>query len=309
VKILFVSPDPRPERWITPLQAALPDAELIAWQDDMPPQQADYALVWQPPAVLFENEPGLKAIFNLGAGVDALLKLPALPEALPIYRLEDAGMSAQMAEYLVHQIAEITRAMPVYRQQQQDKHWKMQAPCRRKDWPIGLLGLGQIGNKAAQALALLEYPVASWTRKAKTFPGVESFSGQDALASFLGRTRILINTLPLTAETQGILNQSLLSQLQPQSVLINVGRGQHLNEDDLLAALDEGQLLHAVLDVFEQEPLPETHPFWSHPQITLTPHISAPTLREETIRQIAEKLQALQAGESISGQVDRQRGY
>lgn len=309
MKILFVSPDPKPERWITPLQAALPDAQWIAWHAELPPQQADYALVWQPPAALFEREPGLKAIFNLGAGVDALLKLSALPPTLPIYRLEDAGMSAQMAEYLLHQIAEITRAMPVYRQQQQQQIWKMQPPCRRQEWPIGFLGLGQIGHKAAQALQLLEYPVACWSRSHKQIEGIHSYTGTGELAAFLQNTRILINTLPLTPDTAGILNQTLFVQLPANSVLINVGRGQHLVEQDLQEALASGSLQQAVLDVFAEEPLPATHPFWSHPKITLTPHISAPTLREETIRQITDKLKALAQGQPITGEVNRQRGY
>lgn len=309
MKILFVSPDPKPQRWITLLQAALPDAQWIVWHADLPPQQADYALVWQPPAELFEREPGLKALFNLGAGVDALLRLPALPRTLPIYRLEDAGMSAQMAEYLLHQIAEITRSMPVYRQQQQQQIWKMQPPCRRHEWPIGFLGLGHISQKAARLLQLLEYPVSCWSRSPKQLDGIHSYSGDNELPAFLKNTRILINTLPLTPETAGCLNQSLFTQLPPNSVLINVGRGQHLQEQDLLSALDSGTLQQAVLDVFATEPLPAEHPFWKHPKITLTPHMSAPTLREETVRQITDKLKALAQGLTITGEVDRQRGY
>lgn len=309
MKILFVSPDPRPERWTQLLETALPDAEWVVWHQKMSPQMADYALVWQPPAILFKKEPQLKAIFNLGAGVDALLKLPELPNNLPIYRLEDAGMSAQMAEYLVQQIAEITRAMSVYRHQQQQQIWRMQAPCRRTEWPVGFLGMGQIGHKAAQALALMEYPVASWSRSAKQIEGVDSFYGEDQLNAFLQRSRILINTLPLTSNTHGFLNTQLFSQLPSNSVLINVGRGQHLVEQDLLAALDSQSICHAVLDVFSEEPLPPLHPFWTHPNITLTPHISAPTLREETVRQITGKLKSLAKGISISGEVDRKRGY
>lgn len=309
MKILFVSPDPRPERWTQLLESALPEAQWIVWHPEMPCQQADYALVWQPPEILFKKEPQLKAIFNLGAGVDALLKLSKLPKELPIYRLEDAGMSAQMAEYLVHQVAEITRMMPAYRQQQQLKTWRMQAPCRRYEWPIGFLGMGQIGLKAAKALAMMEYPVASWSRTEKQIEGIESFHGQEQLGAFLNRSRILINTLPLTPDTQGCLNQALFDQLPDKSVVINVGRGQHLAEMDLLKALDQGKLSHAVLDVFSEEPLPNSHPFWSHPKITLTPHISAPTLREETVRQISEKLKRLAAGNEVSGKVDRTRGY
>ncbi len=309
MKILFVSPDPRPERWIQLLESALPDADWVVWHPELPHQDADYALVWQPPEILFKKEPQLKAIFNLGAGVDALLKLSKLPKTLPIYRLEDAGMSAQMAEYLVHQVAEITRVMTIYRQQQQQKVWRMQAPCRRHEWPIGFLGMGQIAQKSAQALALLEYPVASWSRSKKALTGIESYAGEDQLTAFVQRSRILINTLPLTSETHSFLNQRLFDQMPEKSVLINVGRGQHLNEMDLLNALEYGKLSHAVLDVFSEEPLPSSHPFWSHAKITLTPHISAPTLREETVRQITDKLQRIAKREEVSGRVDRERGY
>lgn len=309
MKILFVSPDPRPERWINLLEAALPQAEWIVWHPELPCQEADYALVWQPPEILFKKEPQLKAIFNLGAGVDVLLKLSKLPKSLPIYRLEDAGMSAQMAEYLIHQVAEITRVMPVYRQQQQDKVWRMQSPCRRHEWPIGFLGMGQIAQKAAKAFSLLEYPVAGWSRSEKRIEGIDSYYGDDQITKFVQRSRILINTLPLTSQTQGFLNQSLFDLLPEKSIVINVGRGQHLNEMDLLNALEYGRVSHAILDVFSEEPLPKTHPFWNHPKITLTPHISAPTLRDETVKQIAEKIQKLASGEVISGQVDRNRGY
>lgn len=309
MKILFVSPDPRPERWTQLLESALPEAEWIVWHPDMPCQQADYALVWQPPEILFKKEPQLKAIFNLGAGVDALLKLKKVPASLPIYRLEDAGMSAQMAEYLVHQVAEMTRAMPIYRQQQRQKLWRMQAPCRRNEWPIGFLGMGQIGHKAAQALALMEYPVSSWSRSNKDITGITSYQGEEELNAFLKNSRILINTLPLTATTKGFLNKNLFDQLPDKSVVINVGRGQHLVAEDLLDALQQGKLNHAVLDVFSEEPLPTSHPFWTHPNITLTPHISAPTLREETVSQIASKIKLLAAHQPVSGKVDRERGY
>lgn len=309
MKILFVSPDPRPERWIQLLEEALPEADWSVWHPDLPCQQAQYALVWQPPELLFKKEPQLQAIFNLGAGVDALLKLSKLPKTLPIYRLEDAGMSAQMAEYLIHQVAEITRMMPAYRQQQQDQVWRMQSPCRRHEWPIGFLGLGQIAQKAAQAFSLLDYPVAAWSRTEKQLDGIDSFFGDDQMTTFLQRSRILINTLPLTPLTRGILNQQLFEQLPEKSVLINVGRGQHLNEPDLLNALTQGKLSRAILDVFSEEPLAKSHPFWSHPNISLTPHISAPTLREETVKQITAKIRKLAAGERVSGQVDLARGY
>lgn len=309
MKILFATEDPKAERWKAPLLEQLSQADIHIWDAANPITDADYAIVWQPPAEVFAQAHSLKAIFNLGAGVDALLKLPGLPAELPIYRLEDAGMSAQMAEYVAYHVIEASRDMALYREQQADGVWKMLRPIRRQDWPIGVLGLGQIGKRVATTLAGLDYPVAGWSRSGQPIEGVEPFAGQTQLKSFLGRTRVLINTLPLTPDTRDLLNYDTLSSLLPDAVVINVGRGEHLVDHDLIRAIDEGLIRQAVLDVFRQEPLPIEHPFWRHPSITLTPHVSARTLRDETVQQICDKIKLLESGKSPSGLIDRQRGY
>lgn len=309
-RLLFAADDPRPERWTDLFGRALGGAvEVAAWRDDGQVHDADYAVVWRPPPALFERERRLKAIFNLGAGVDGLVGQPGLPPGVPVIRLEDAGMSAQMAEFVVHQVVEHTRGMGLYRQQQRDGLWRAQRPVERGAWPVGVLGLGSIGLRVAQSLAGLDYPVAGWVRTPRDVPGIDLFAGASGLAPFLARTRIVVNTLPLTAATRDIMNAEFFAALLPGAVVINVGRGEHLVDEDLVQAVAAGQVAAATLDVFRTEPLPSDHPFWRMPQITLTPHVAARTLREETVRQIAAKVRALEAGEAVSGVVDLDRGY
>lgn len=309
MKILFVAGDPKPERWTVPIRELLPEAEVHVWDANGPAVDADYAIVWQPPAALFERETRLKAVFNLGAGIDGLLAVPNLPPHLPVVRLEDAGMSVQMAEYVLHQLLEASRGMETYREQQRQNVWKIHRPIKRSEWPVGVLGLGHIGKRVARTLADLDYRVNGWARSEHRLDQVTTYDGTDSLPGFLGATRVLVNTLPLTAETRDILDYRLFSQLMPGAVVINVGRGEHLVEEDLLRAIDEGQVARASLDVFRQEPLPADHPFWQRPEITITPHISARTLRDATLAQITAKIRAHHNGEPITGIVDTTRGY
>lgn len=309
MNILFVAADPKPERWTSLIQQHLPQADIRVWHADMPSVGADYAIVWHPPAALFEREQRLKAVFNLGAGIDALLKVPNLPRDVPVVRLEDAGMSVQMAEYVAYHVIGISRDMNFYREQQAAGQWKLRRPIERSEWPVGVLGLGHIGKRVARTLAALDYPVSAWSRSAHSLDGISSFAGAAELDGFLDRTRVLVNTLPLTESTRDLIDYSLLTKLRPDAVVINVGRGEHLVDEDLCRAIDEGRVARAVLDVFRGEPLPVEHPFWQMPQVTMTPHISARTLREATIAQIAEKILAVEQGQPISGIVDIERGY
>lgn len=309
MKVLFVAGDPKPERWTIPIQSLLPEAEVYAWDPAGEAVNADYAIVWQPPQALFEREKHLKAIFNLGAGIDGLLKVPNLPAGVPVVRLEDAGMSVQMAEHVVHQLVDITRDMQIYRDQQAAGTWKIHRPIRRKDWPIGVMGLGHIGKRVARTIANLDYKVSGWARSQHQLDGVTCYAGPDQFDDFLGQTRVLINTLPLTDDTRGIINATTLAKLHPQAVVINVGRGEHLVEEDLLAAIEAGSVKHASLDVFTSEPLPDDHPFWSCPEITITPHVSARTQRDDTLEQITTKIRAHNQGQPITGVVNVNQGY
>ena len=306
MKLTFCCAHTPPEPWLEGLRTALPDAEVSAWEPGAP--LADHAIVWAPPQAFIDEQTRLQTLFNIGAGVDALLKL-RLPPGLQVVRLDDAGMAVQMAEYVCHAAIRHFRAFDLYDAAQRDARWAFQKPRRRKDFSVGLLGLGVLGRRVAQALRAFDFPVQGWSRSPKALDGVSCFHGPDGLPAFLSQTQVLVNLLPLTPETESLLNRDTLGQLRPGGYLINVARGAHLVEDDLLALLGSGHLAGATLDVFRTEPLPTEHPFWHHPRITVTPHTAARTLREESIAQIARKLHALQRGEPIAGVVDPQRGY
>jgi len=310
VHVILAMPEGAPtEPWIKAFSTALPQTRFSVWKDDGAAVDADAAIVWHPPAALFEREKRLRMVFNLGAGVDGLLAVPTLPPDLPVIRLEDAGMTLQMVEYVLHALWRATRQFDTYQRAQRDQEWAMLRVTRRQEWPVGVMGMGKIGQRVAQAIAPYEYPVAGWSRSPRQLESVESFSGEAGLPAFLKRTRVLINTLPLTPQTRDILNRETFAQLMPDAYIINVGRGEHLVEEDLLDALAKGQLAGATLDVFRTEPLPAGHPFWTHPAITVTPHISARTLRSESVAQIASKIRQLEKGETVTGVVDRSRGY
>ncbi len=306
MNITFCCTNTKAESWLDGLRAAFPQATVDQWAPGAPP--ADYAVVWAPPQQFLEEQPRLKALFNIGAGVDALLQL-RLPPETKVVRLDDAGMSVQMAEYVCHAVIRHFREFDGYEADVSQGRWSFRKPHDRADFPVGVLGLGVLGERVARALRVFEFPVHGWSRSAKCIQGVVCHSGSDQLNNFLGQCRVLVNLLPLTPETKDILNRKTLSQLQPGGYLINVARGAHLVDDDLIALLDSGHLAGATLDVFRTEPLPASHPFWQHPKIQITPHTSARTLRSESIAQIAGKIAALEHGEWVAGIVDPVRGY
>jgi glyoxylate/hydroxypyruvate reductase A len=286
---------------------ARPEADMPSYEDLGQPK-ADYALVWKPHHEFFQQQPALRAIFNLGAGVDALLALPSLPRHIPLIRLEDAGMAEPMADYVLAAVLRIYRGFAAYARYQRQSLWQPLTTPDKSDFPVGVLGLGAIGGSVAQALAQHGFPVRGFSRNPRALAQVTTYHGEQ-WSDFLGGLKILVSLLPLTADNRGCLNRSSLSQLAHDGWLINVGRGAHVNENDLLALLDEGHLGGAILDVFETEPLPLTHPFWQHPRIEITPHVSAVTPVVQGVHQIASKINALEQGAAVTGIVDLTRGY
>ncbi|AVO41635.1 2-hydroxyacid dehydrogenase [Simplicispira suum] len=306
MKISFCCTDTKTEPWLQGLQAALPEANISVWQPGAP--VADYAVVWAPPQQFLDEQPTLKALFNIGAGVDALLQLE-LPPGCRVVRLDDAGMAVQMAEYVCHAVIRHFRELGETEAAMRRGEWIYRKPQLRQNFPVGVMGLGVLGERVARALTQFEFPVNGWSRSPKSVDGVQTFHGESGLDDFLAASRVLVNLLPLTPETENILDQRRLSRLRPGGYVINVARGAHLVDQDLIALLDSGHLAGAALDVFRTEPLPPAHPFWKHPAITLTPHASARTLRDETIAQIAGKIAAMERGEAVAGIVDPVRGY
>lgn len=308
--LLLATPGPA-DLWLKFLQKEAPDRTVHLWGQADPQALAtvSYALVWKPPADLFTPLTGLKAIFNLGAGVDALLAHPGLPKNVPLVRIVDGGMAAQMAEYALYGVLHVHRRFDLLAQQQADATWNDPGICDPAETRVGVLGLGALGLGVIEKLQAFGFPLSGWSRTPRTIPGVATYAGLDGLADFLAGCDVLIVLLPLTAETEGLLSADRLALLPPGASLINLARGALIDEAALLARLDSGAIRFALLDVFRQEPLPADHPFWRHPRVRVTPHTSASTLPRDAIQQIVGNIAAFERGAPMQGVVDPARGY
>ena len=306
MNILFYTAGDNGANWLDALARELPHATISVW----PQKKAtvDYALVWKPPSDLIAALAGARAVFNLGAGVDAIPTASRWPVGLPLVRLEDAGMAEQMAEYVTYAALRCYREFAAYEMAQAADRWEPRPRLAKGSFGVGILGMGTLGSRVAQALLALGFPVASWSRTRKELRDVKSFTA-DQLGLFLASCRLLVCMLPLTPATRGLLNRATLALLPEGAYVVNVARGALLVDDDLLALIDSGHLSGAMLDVFEHEPLRSGHAFWHHPKITMTPHISAITSVAQSVAQIADKIRRLEAGLAISGVVDVARAY
>ena len=296
------------DSWLEALRRAFPGARIDGWPSASA-SEADYALVWKPPLELLRALGRVKAIFNLGAGVDSVPDLSALPQGASLVRLEDAGMAAQMAEYVCHAVLRRYREFDAYAEQQRSAEWRPRPRLSKAEFIVGILGLGVLGTAVASALASFGFPLRAWSRTPKLSGGVATFSGFSELDDFLVGTRVLVCLLHLTSQTQHLLDRPRLLRLPRGAYLVNISRGAIVVDDDLLALLDDDHLAGATLDVFQDEPLPPEHRFWHHPRVTLTPHVSAVTLVDESVAQIAAKIRCLEAGLPITGVVGREHGY
>lgn len=306
MRLLLATASQRPA-WRDAFAGALPDAELFEWPEA--PDEVDYALVWRPPPECFERVRVKRAIVNLGAGVDALLAVPTLPARVPILRLTDAGMAPQMAEYVTLAVLAAYREQLAYAEQQRAGLWKPRRRIDKSGFRVGLLGMGVLGRAVTAALQPFGFPLAGFSRTTRDVPGVAMHAGREGLHAMLAATSLLVCMLPLTPATRGLLDATTLRRLPRGAHVVNVARGGLVVEADLLAALDDGHLASATLDVFNEEPLPAGHPFWHHPRIVLTPHVSAATLIEDSVAQVAQRIAAHARGERVDGVVDRARGY
>ncbi|ORE90471.1 glyoxylate/hydroxypyruvate reductase A [Aurantimonas sp. 22II-16-19i] len=268
-----------------------------------------YAVVWRPRTGDLARFSNLKAIVSVGAGIDHVLADAELPGNVPIIRTVGADLTQRMREYVALHVLRHHRDMPRQLQAQAERDWHQIVVPVAPNRKVGVMGLGNLGADAARTLAGLGFATRGWSRGAKAIDGVETFAGAAGLPAFLDGLEILVNLLPLTAETTGILDGALFAQLAPGACLINCARGAHLVDDDLLAALEAGQIKQATLDVFHQEPLPAGHPFWSHPAITVTPHIASQIDAATGGRLIAANLQRFEAGEPVPDLADAARGY
>jgi glyoxylate/hydroxypyruvate reductase len=308
VRLLFHTAGDDAPVWVAALRRALPDAGIGLWPAPAA-NAADYALLWKPPPELLHDLSRAKAIFALGAGVDGLVGLAAPPRGVPLVRLEDAGMAEQMAEYVCHAVLRRFREFDVYAEQQRAGLWRPRARPSKQGFGVGILGFGVLGTAVARALMAFGFRLRAWSRTRKEMAGVATFAGPGELDDFLAGVQVLVCLLPLTRHTQGLLDRLTLSRLPRGACVVNVARGALIVDDDLLALLDSGHLAGAMLDVFRDEPLPPAHRFWHHPRVVLTPHVSAITLVEEAVAQIAGKIRRLEAGLPITGIVAHDQGY
>ncbi len=298
------------DAWAAALRQALPGHHLCLARGEVADKQIDAAIVANPPPGQLQGLPRLRLIQSLWAGVDRLLADATLPAAVPIARMVDPAMNTAMAETALWATLGLHRGFFGYARQQQQGLW-LQHPQRRADeLPVLVLGLGQMGRAVAQRLLQQGYPVAAWRRAAaEPQPGVQVHSGTAGLHAALAGARVLINLLPLTPDTRGILDAGLLARLPRGAALVNLARGAHLVDADLLAALASGQIGHAVLDVFQAEPLASGHPFWAHPQVTVLPHVAALTDERSAAAVVAANIDALDRGGPLAHLVRRDAGY
>ena len=308
MSVLFYSKGDDPEPWRQAFAVAFPQMPFQIWPDVKDINTIRYALVWNPPPGLLKTLPGLRVILALGAGVDSLLADLTTPQ-VPVVRLLDAGLASQMAEYATYAVLYFHRGMRDYRALQQKQIWKPLAPLAASQWPVGVMGTGVIGGLISKHLVALGYPVRGWSRSGTPIEGVASYAGDSRLDDFLSGSRVVINVLPLTSETAGILGAPTFAAMPRGSYVVNIGRGGHLVESDLLAALESGHIAGAMLDVFNEEPLPASHPFWTHPNVIITPHIAGVTIAAEAEAQVIANVRRMERGEQPVGIVDREKGY
>jgi len=310
MRILLYRADGNTAPWIKDFAELLPEAEVAVWRPGAGLAACDYAVLWAPPEEMLPELARVKAIFLTGAGADAIMKFAhAIPAHIPIVRLNDAGMGMQMAEYVTHAVLRYYRRLDEYELQARAGGWVQLAARDKSDFSVGVMGVGSLGARVLEALQPFGFPLRAWSRTPKSLPGVECFHGREGLDGFLGSSRVVVCMLPLTEETTHILGRGNMQKLPQGAYIINVGRGAHISEPDLLALVKTGHIAGATLDVFRNEPLPAQHPFWQEPRITITPHISALTLRRESIEQMAGKMRQLVRGEAVADVINREKGY
>ena len=291
------------------LAGLMPEHEIRYWPEIGDRAQIDYALVWSPEPGLLASLPNLKLVVGLGAGVDHILRDPSVPAGVTIVRLVDPYMTDAMSEYVALQVLRLHRQDLDYLAQQRAAIWEEREQMNAAERPVGILGFGTLGQDAARKLKALGFDVAGWSRSAKEVPGFATYAGPDGFDELLARSEILVCLLPLTAETRGILNAAAFARLPRGAGIVNAGRGGHLVEEDLIPALDSGQLSGAVLDVFREEPLLPGHPFWHHPRIIVTPHVAAETHPPTAAAVIRDAIRCFEAGLPVPNRVDPVRGY
>ncbi|WP_127089953.1 2-hydroxyacid dehydrogenase [Aquabacter cavernae] len=306
--LVFHSDLDSPEPWIAALKAELPWLEIRLSNAPGDDRDVRYALVWRPPLGFFSRFPNLELVTNLGAGVDALLARPDLPE-VPIARISDPEMSRMMASFVLFAVLRHARDIPAFERAQRERRWHFITPRTAGEISVGVLGLGELGSTAALELARQGFRVSGWSRSPKDLPGIACVNGMEALDGFLAANEILVVMLPLTPQTRHLLDARRLAALPRGAKLVNVARGPIIDEAALVEALRSGHVAEATLDVFETEPLPQESPLWGMDGVLITPHLASMAIPKSACAQVAANIRRIRAGEPIAQRVDAARGY
>jgi glyoxylate/hydroxypyruvate reductase A len=307
--MLLMAPKLKSDTWVKHLRAQDPGLDLRVWPATGPADDIEFILCWKHPLGELAKFQNLKCIASMGFGVDHILRDPDVPPGVPIVRLVDASMIQAMSEYILTAVLHHTRQFDLFQQDKSQRKWHARRPLPPKNVGVGIMGLGHLGVDAARKLRLMGFRVSGWSRTKKQVEGLSAWAGENALEEFLAQADVLVCLLPLTPATQGILNRRTFARLPAGAYIINAARGEHLVEEDLLAALDSGHLSGACLDVFRQEPLPESHPFWNHPRITMTPHVASLTEPRAVAPQLVENYRRVRSGLAPLHIVDIEKGY
>jgi glyoxylate/hydroxypyruvate reductase A len=306
--LVFYSQFDDPREWSEALKAVLPDLDFRVHPDTGDPDEVRYALAWRPPEGFFAPFRNLELVVNLGAGVDSLTGRADLPD-VPISRLSDQGMVAMMRSYVIFAVVRYARDIPVFEEGKRRKEWRYVHPRPLERTRVGVLGLGALGSAAAEGLAWLGFDVRGWDLAQRAVPGVKCYSNPTEWRRFLSDLDILVNMLPLTPDTRGMIDRNVFDTLPRGAKFVNASRGEVVDEPALVEALRSGQIGGATLDVFVVEPLPRDHPFWKMENVLITPHLASITVPQSAARDVAESIRRVHAGESPLHQIDPKLGY
>lgn len=308
MSIVIIS-DRDPKAWIRALKNRNPDLDLRVYPHDSNREEVEYALVWNHPPGVFTEYPNLKVVASMGAGVDHILRDPELPANIILTRIVDEQLATDMAEFVLALVMDHLRNLSFHQQQENLQQWKPASYLRISEVEVGIMGMGNLGLTVAKKLSLTGFRVHGWARSAKDVENIKVYTGRENLPGFLARSPVLVCLLPLTANTENILDKQLFRQLPQNAFLINVARGGHLVEEDLLEMIRNGHLRGAALDVFTREPLPGGHPFWKDPRIKITPHIASVTKPVAVVSQVLDNYNRMKQSEPLKNTVEQSRGY
>lgn len=309
MSLLIVTSGKTPNEWIEALKEEDPELPIFNYNEDHDREKIDFALTWNHPRGVFKNYPNLKVIASMGAGVDHILSDPGLPKNVKVTRVVDKMLTEDLSDFVLSQVMNHIRGLHYYTKTQKEKNWDRFQYKRPQDTKVGIMGLGVLGNAVADKLYKNNFRINGWSKTEKNCPNVSCYHGRDQLEEFLENSEMLICLLPLTEDTENILNADLFDMLPEGAYVINVARGAHLVEHDLLEMIDNGHLSGASLDVFREEPLPDEHPFWEHDKINITPHIASLTNPESVAPQIVENYKRMKKAKPLENEVKMEHGY